>query len=168
MPSDNDELLKKFKDLLDKSMVDLETKLVARLEGIVKPLEIQINVLTAKLNVVTANINVVTAKLANSAVTREDTLTKVPKQDGTIPTAAFPGTIMELVVSGSEILPNGKSNPWNRKKSIRLLREYGQDAGEASDADETEDSTKSRAARLKLARVLGISSVQLNHAQLTL
>jgi hypothetical protein len=150
MPSDNDELFKKFEDLLVKSLADQETKLVARFEKIVKPLEIQVKVLTAKL--------------ANSAVTREDTLTKVPKQDGELPSADFPGTLMELVVSGSESLPNGKSNPWNRKKSIRLLREYGQDAGEASDADETEDSTKSRAARLKLARVLGISTVQLNYA----
>ena len=70
-------------------------------------------------------------------------------------------------MAGNECLPNGKNNPWSWKKSIRLLREYGQDAGEASDA-EAEDSIGSRFARLKLARVLGISNVQLNYAQLTL
>lgn len=69
-----------------------------------------------------------------------------------------------LLVAENETLSNGIVNTWNKKKSIALLRFYG----EADDTD-NEDETSSRlTSSLRLAKKLGMQHVQLNFAMLTL
>ncbi|GLC61798.1 hypothetical protein PLESTB_001804300 [Pleodorina starrii] len=96
---------------------------------------------------------------------------KVPLRNGSLPTGEYPRTIMELTVAGNDALPDGSNNPWNKARTINLLRqydeEYEEDSGNES-GDEDEQSPKSRTRRLRLARCLGITPAQLNFAQLTL
>ncbi|KAJ3397780.1 hypothetical protein HDV05_002859 [Chytridiales sp. JEL 0842] len=73
---------------------------------------------------------------------------------------------MELLVAGNEALPDNTPNSWSKSKSKKLLQAYGEVA-EESDTDD-ENSSKSRARRLRVARVLGVTQAQLNFATLTL
>lgn len=54
---------------------------------------------------------------------------------------------------------------WNSSKSLALIRQY--EPGYASDGEGEEDA-KSRRRRLRLARLIGVTRVQLNFAQMTL
>ena len=73
-----------------------------------------------------------------------------------------------LLVAGNETLSNGKMNTWNRDKSKAALFYYDIDGSESEPEERNEYSEKSRARRLRVARVLGISRAQLNFAQLAL
>jgi hypothetical protein len=75
---------------------------------------------------------------------------------------------MDFLVAGNEVLPDGSRNTWNRQKSKALLRQYnpGEESG-GSDSD-NEYSEKSRALRLRLARTLGVTQVQINFALMAL
>ena len=65
------------------------------------------------------------------------------------------------MVSESESLLGGQHNNWNAKKSLELIREY--DPGYATDNDDTPDHSRKR--RLTLAKLLGVTTMQLNFAQ---
>jgi len=75
--------------------------------------------------------------------------------------------LQELLVAGSEKLPDGSTNPWNKEKSKRLLRFYDGEASSGEDSD-NELSQTSRIRRLRVALAIGITSTQLNFAQLTI
>jgi hypothetical protein len=102
----------------------------------------------------------------NATLSRQEQLRKVPLEDGSLPTVDYPTTLMELLVAGNEVLPDNTRNAWNKKKSMALLRAYNEDADD-SDTD-NEYTSKSRSRRLRVAKVLGITSAQLNFAQLAL
>jgi hypothetical protein len=106
----------------------------------------------------------------NSLLGRDESLKEIPNNDGLLPANAvppveFPLTLQSLLVAGNELLPDRTLNTWNKMKSIKLLRFYGEDA----DTDtENEYSPSSRARRLRIAKKIGISQSQLNFAQLAL
>ena len=101
----------------------------------------------------------------NSKLGRTERLHELPRDvDGALPSAQvppldFPSTLECLLVAGNETLPSGGNNSWNKKKTIHLLRFYGED--EETD-NEDEHSSASRTRRLRLSRKLGISLAQLN------
>jgi hypothetical protein len=119
---------------------------------------------TERLNLLHNEFSVVAAKAHNAACSKEDTLKKVPLSDGTVPLSESPQTILNLLVAGKEKLPNGQENIWNSKKSLELIREY--DPG--YETDEGTNGIFSRKRRLKLAMLLGVTSTQLNIAQLSM
>ena len=90
----------------------------------------------------------------------------VPRDgDGVLPDVEFPQSLEVLLVAGNEALPSGPLNSWNKKKSMALLRFYG----EQDDTDnEDENTSRSRHRRLRLARKIGVTQTQLNFGQLTL
>jgi hypothetical protein len=59
---------------------------------------------------------------------------------------------------------------WSRDKSRHLLRAYGDPASESDteDDDEAKKEAKSRRLRLRVAKVLGITTAQLNFAQISM
>ncbi|GLC69858.1 hypothetical protein PLESTF_000888200 [Pleodorina starrii] len=130
-----------------------------------------LKMLSCKVDGLTSEVKVLAAKQLNSTASRSDVLQKVPLRNGSLPTGEYPRTIMELTVAGNDALPDGSNNPWNKARTINLLRqydeEYEEDSGNES-GDEDEQSPKSRTRRLRLARCLGITPAQLNFAQLTL
>lgn len=146
----------------------------ALLDERLKPIEDRLDNLTTRLDNLTtgldnlaAIVKVVSAKQQNSLSTRQDALVKVPLDNGQAPVGDFPCNLCELLVAGNEKLPNGQVNTWNRKKSKQLLQQYG-DQGSDSSQDEDEHAPRSRELRLSLARRLGITTAQLNFAQLVL
>jgi hypothetical protein len=95
-------------------------------------------------------------------------LLQVANRDGVTPAernVAYPINIHSLMVSGTEILPDGTPNLWNKRHSIALLRFYGED--DATDNEE-EASTSSRNRRLRVARMIGVTNTQINMALLTM
>ena len=91
-------------------------------------------------------------------------LKKVPLPDGSFPVNECPPSILNLLVAENESLPNNKgTNIWNAEKSLDLIKEY--DPGYEIDGDA---SNFSRKRRLKLAMLLGVTSTQLNIAQLSM
>ena len=130
-------------------------KLLEEIKEMIEPLQHQVKILVAKAS--------------NASADRGDLLVSVPRPNGCNPDCAYPKCIMALLVAGNEKLPDGSNNDWNQKKSVRLLRQYGEDDGEASDSEtKNGNSLTSRVVRLKVARVLGITHAQLNYAQLSL
>jgi hypothetical protein len=99
----------------------------------------------------------------NSTKCRTEMLEVVPNLDGQNPNVDYPETLNHLLVAGSERIPLGDLNTWNKHKSKALLDFYG--AVDAYDSDSEADNTPTaRILRLKLAKVLGISSVQIQNA----
>lgn len=120
-----------------------------------------------KIDVVTNGLAILSAKQINSSAARMDKLVKVPLKSGKEACAEYPDSIMQLLLAGNELLPDGNPNAWNLRKSRKLLAEF--DVGISdSEASDNESSRRSRTARLKVAKVMGISQVQLNYAQLHL
>jgi len=154
--------------LLDRQKNDLKTELIELLDVQKKDLIKEIDArLHNALKPLTTQVSILSGKLQNASLSRGDAIVKVPKADGALPESDTPESIMNLIVAGNESLPNGQLNKWSKQKSIKLLREYGVEADDASD-NENEFTERSRTARLKVARALGISNVQLNYAQLSL
>ena len=116
---------------------------------------------------ITPTLKSIEARLENSYAGREEELKWPPHKESGLPYAAGETiTINCLLVPGNEKLPNGKTNNWNKTKSRAALEYYGEKC--ESDEEKSEYSASSRARRLRLARVLGVSSAQLNFAQLAL
>ena len=94
-----------------------------------------------------------------------ETLALVPNVNGVMPSVeGYPATLNNLLVAGNERLPvTGISNSWSKKKSMDLLQFYGMNEGYDSKTENVY-STTARSARLKVAKVLGVSSVQLSYA----
>ena len=137
----------------------------SRLNG----LEARLERVETKLNGLETNLRVIDMKLRNSTNGRNDKLSKVPKADGSLPSCEYPGSINNLIVSGNELLPGGvEKNNWNKAKSLNLILEYEPDYKSDAEGSDSEDSSRSRKRRLKVAKLIGITSAQLNFAQLSL
>ena len=119
------------------------------------------------LSAVAISTKILHAKMDNAAKGRTELLTRVPKQDGSHvgPNVEYLGCIEQLLVAGNETLPSGNKNSWNSDKSLALIREY--DEGYDTDGYGNEEK-KSRRRRMVLAKHLGVSSSQLNLAQINL
>ncbi|EFJ44257.1 hypothetical protein VOLCADRAFT_95491 [Volvox carteri f. nagariensis] len=152
--------IEQIKQLLDDDLKPIKDELA--------DLSTKVDDLSTKVDKTMTKVDILVAKQQNSTATRSDRLQVVPRSDGSMPTVDFPESILQLLVADNESLPDGQRNTWNRSKSKVLLRQY-EDANESeSDTDDNEQSSKSRAQRLKLARLLGITNAQLNFAQMTL
>ena len=121
----------------------------------------------ATLESIRAKLESMEAKLENSLAGREEELKWPPhKVTGEPYVTGESININCLLVAGNEKLPNGKPNTWNKAKTREALEYYGEEC--ESDEEKSEYSEISRARRLLLARVLGVSRAQLNFAQLAL
>ena len=121
----------------------------------------------ATLESMGAKLESMEVKLENSLAGREEELKWPPhKVTGEPYVTGESININCLLVAGNEKLPNGKPNTWNMAKSKAALQYYGEEC--ESDEEKSEYSESSRARRLRLARVLGVSRAQLNFAQLAL
>eukprot|EP00299_Pterocystis_sp_00344_P015903 c7958_g1_i1.p1 GENE.c7958_g1_i1~~c7958_g1_i1.p1 ORF type:complete len:220 (+),score=29.87 c7958_g1_i1:22-660(+) len=110
------------------------------------------------------------AKQANSVIARLDTITPVPRSDGTTPAVDFPVSLSQLLVGGSETVPDQRSGraDWSIAKSKALLEAYNEQFSDAESDSEAKKEIKSRRLRLRVARVLGITTSQLNFAQIAM
>ena len=104
----------------------------------------------------------------NSTKGRDDPLERVPFPIGAIVygDGAFPATLAHLSVAGNENLPNDEQNTWNARKSRNLLLTFGDGSESEGEIDEFNPSARRR--RIKLARRPGITTAQLNHANIIL
>ena len=109
-------------------------------------------------------VKVLAAKQMNSTKGRDDPLERVPFPIGAVVYGEgdYPTTLAHLSVAGNENLPNNEKNLWSARKSRNLLLTYGEGSESEGEIDETHPSARRR--RIKLARRLGITTVQLNHA----
>ena len=119
--------------------------------------------ISERLNDLHNDFSVVATKAHNAACSKDDTLKKVPLSDGSFPVNDCPQSVLNLLVAGNESLPNGQGNNWNARKSLDLIKEY-------EPGYETDENAPnlSRKRRLKLAMLLGVTSTQLNIAQLSM
>jgi len=107
--------------------------------------------------------------ILNSLSGPSDPLLAVPNQQGISPADTnieIPSTILNLVVAGNELLPNGHTNTWNKAKSRALLVFSGEAEDSESDAENqnSEFSSRSRNRRLRVAKLLGVTKSQLRDA----
>eukprot|EP00299_Pterocystis_sp_00344_P015904 c7958_g1_i2.p1 GENE.c7958_g1_i2~~c7958_g1_i2.p1 ORF type:complete len:193 (+),score=22.38 c7958_g1_i2:22-579(+) len=122
------------------------------------------------LQTMDANVKILMAKQANSVIARLDTITPVPRSDGTTPAVDFPVSLSQLLVGGSETVPDQRSGraDWSIAKSKALLEAYNEQFSDAESDSEAKKEIKSRRLRLRVARVLGITTSQLNFAQIAM
>ena len=133
----------------------------------IKPLVEKVDKVVEKVDKIIPILGALEVKERNSSAGRDEPLEWPPNREtGTPYDPQEPININCLLVAGNEMLPNGQPNSWNRTKSKAALSYYGE--GGDSDSEGSEYSATSRARRLRVARVLGISRAQLNFAQLTL
>ena len=113
-------------------------------------------------------VKVLAAKQMNSTKGRDDPLERVPFPIGAIVNddGAYPATLAHLSIAGNENLPNDEKNMWNARKSRNLLLAYGEGSESEGEIDEMHPTARRR--RIKLARRLGITTAQLNHANIIL
>ncbi|EFJ42759.1 hypothetical protein VOLCADRAFT_107108 [Volvox carteri f. nagariensis] len=152
---------------VDEAVSKAVSEAVAPVVTELRTLSGRVETLSGEMRQLSNKVGVLTAKQHNSLVGRSDLLQKVPLHDGSLPEGDYPRTIMEVIVPGNEALPDGSMNMWNKSKSRCLLHQYQDDSGEESGTDD-EQSSRSLARRLRLARCLGISNIQLNFAQISL
>jgi len=113
-------------------------------------------------------VKVLAAKQMNSTKGRDDPLERVPFPIGAIVygDGAYPATLAHLSIAGNGNLPNDEKNMWNARKSRNLLLTYGEGSESEGEIDEMHPTARKR--RIKLARRLGITTAQLNHANIIL
>lgn len=131
-----------------------------RLDGMDQRLN-DCNVSVDELNV---QVRVLAKKSENSVKGLSDALAIVPTRNGTNPVSTYPTSLAQLLVPGNELLPDGSKNTWNIQMSLELIREYD----EGYETDNNDEATSSRRRRLHLAKLLGITTSQLNCAQMIL
>ena len=130
--------------------------------------ETRLGSLETRLGSVETNLRIIDMKSRNASNRRHETLSIVPLSDGSNPNCEYPESICNLIVSGSELLPGRDiTNNWNKTKSFNLIKQYQPDYNSDAESD-NEDSSRSRNRRLKVAKLIGITSSQLNFAQLSL
>lgn len=130
-----------------------------RLNGI----DLRINGIDLRLGELEKNSRRYFALQINSTKNRSDQLECVPNKEGELPLIPYPATLNHLLVAGNERIPLGDLNTWSRSQSEALLDFYG--AADAYDSEsEAENTPTARALRLKLAKVIGISTLQLQSA----
>lgn len=124
-------------------------------------------ILQADLSAISITNRIILAKMENGTKGRTEALTRVPKRDGSDvnPNVEYLQCVEQLLVAGNERLSSGDVNGWNSDKSLLLIREY--DPGYDTDGIDSEDK-KSRRRCMVLAKHLGVSSAQLNLAQINL
>lgn len=130
-------------------------------------LQADVGKMKADLSAISITNRIILAKMENGTKGRTEALTRVPKRDGSDvnPNVEYLRCVEQLLVAGNERLPSGDVNGWNSDKSLHLIREY--DPGYDTDGIDSEDK-KSRRRRMVLAKHLGVSSAQLNLAQINL
>jgi len=154
-------------DVLETRFDRLETRFDV-LETRFDVLETRFDVLETRFGSVETYLRIIDMKSHNASNRRHETLSIVPLSDGTNPTCEYPESICNLIVSGSELLPGRDiTNNWNKTKSLNLIKQYQPDYNSDAESD-NEDSSRSRNRRLKVAKLIGITSSQLNFAQLSL
>ena len=150
--------------------------IAALLSTALQPITERLNAIEPRLDAISGNVaaiserlnglhndfSVVATKAHNAACSKDDTLKKVPLSDGSFPVNDCPQSVLNLLVAGNELLPNGQENNWNAK-SLDLIKEY-------EPGYETDENAPnlSRKRQLKLAMLLGVTSTQLNIAQLSM
>eukprot|EP00735_Rhodelphis_limneticus_P011694 TRINITY_DN4829_c0_g1::TRINITY_DN4829_c0_g1_i1::g.998::m.998 TRINITY_DN4829_c0_g1::TRINITY_DN4829_c0_g1_i1::g.998 ORF type:complete len:179 (-),score=11.25,Matrilin_ccoil/PF10393.4/0.2,Matrilin_ccoil/PF10393.4/1.7e+02,RmuC/PF02646.11/0.1 TRINITY_DN4829_c0_g1_i1:108-602(-) len=158
-------------ELIKTTILETIAPLAEKIDAVVDRLEHlegrfdQVDSNVKQLNI---SFNRMAARMENSYLTRDEKLVLVPNEAGDFPSADYPETLSQLLVAGNEKLPNGQKNGWNRDKSKKLLRFYGEASQSGSDNDDSELSQRSRDRRLRLARKLGITPAQLNFGILSL
>ena len=145
-------------ELLARAIEPIKTRLDA-IEATVGTFSTRFDAMEGNIEILAINLKIIAAKGQNATCARDEILVKVPLTDGSFPISDYPQTIANLAVS--ESLPSGQQNNWNAKKSLELIREY--DPGYATDNDDTPDLSRKR--RLTLAKLLGVTTMQLNFAQ---
>ena len=150
-----------IKTVIDKAIADQITPILDTTLA-------KVNAIETKVNAMGFRVNAMAVRERNSHAGRDDEIEWPPREDTGVPhDPKEPFSINCLLVAGNEFLPNNQKKTWNKEKSMQALRYYGE--GHESDSDsENEYSQKSRACRLRLAGMLGISRVQLNFAQMAL
>ena len=148
---------------LNEKVTALNEKVTA-LDEKVTALDEKVTALDEKVTTLQHLQNIAAAKALNAQIGRSEPLVRVPCRGGDIPDVEFPPTICHLLVSGTEQLPDGGNNTWNKIKSRALLAAYGEDSDNDTDS---EVGQTSRLQRLKVAKVLGVTQTQLNFARLT-
>ena len=146
----------------------IDSSIKTAIEDQIKPL-VDDSIKKAIADQIMPILNSIEVKERNSRAGPDDSLIWPPHKETGVAFALDQQesiSISCLLVAGNETLPNGQRNRWNKAKSKLALNYYGEDGG--SDSDDDEYSAKSRARRLRLAGVLGISRAQLNFAQLAL
>ena len=128
------------------------------------PVHASIIGMSNRLDNLSVQVKILAKKAENSVKGRSDVLAIVPRNDGRDPEAAYPISLEQLLVAGNELLPSGSQNTWNKKCSLDLIKEY-EPGYETDDADE---ATSSHRRRIHLAKLLGITTSQLNSAQMIL
>ena len=155
---------------IDTRLTDMDTRFTdmdTRLTGIDTRLTVGLGDICCRLDAIETRQRILGAKQYNSTIGRTDELKVVLKSDGSAPICDFPRCLEQLLVAGNESLPSGVVNTWNKVKSLALLHEY--DPGYDTDGmDADEESSKSRARRLKVASALGVTRMQLNFGQMSL
>lgn len=142
-------------------VVEVNTKLM---EANLKLMEANLKGIKDSQKVMESSFKMLRSVQLNSMVARHEKLHKVPNNEGMYPLLDYPESLNQLLVAGNERLPGtGMNNSWNKRKSLELLRFYGAEDGYDSETD-NEFSLTARASRLKLARVIGISSMQIQQA----
>jgi hypothetical protein len=158
----NDEMKTDMMEILRISLAPL----ISRLDGIdtrLDGIDTRLDGIDTRLDGIEASQARSLALQKNSLKGRTEALCKVPNAHGIIPDIPFPPTISHLVVAGNERLPLGHRNTWTKSQSIDLLRFY--EAEDVYDSEtENEYTPTARSSRLKLAKVIGISSMQYQQA----
>jgi hypothetical protein len=148
------------------ALVPFEQRINARFDGIdarFDALDHRINGIDLRLRDLEKNSRRQFALQSNSTKNRSDKLECVPNLAGEFPLIPYPATLNHLLVPGNERIPFGDLNTWSRIKSQALLDFYG--AADTDDSEsEAENTPTARALRLKLAKVIGINTLQLQSA----
>jgi hypothetical protein len=173
----NDEMKTDMMDILRISLAPLISRLDVidtRLDGIdtrLDGIDTRLDGIDTRLDGIDTRLDGIEASQArslalqkNSLKGRTEALCKVPNAHGIIPDIPFPPTLSHLVVAGNERMPLGPRNTWTKSQSIDyLLRFY--EAEDVYDSEtENEYTPTARSSRLKLAKVIGISSMQYQQA----
>jgi len=106
-------------------------------------------------------IKIVKSRLQNSSCSLNEPLVKVPLQSGELPQSETPKTISALALPGEQGNSLTTENSWTNAKALALIREYEPDYIE----DETEQMYSTLKRVKKLAKLLGVSAIQLSIAQ---
>jgi len=148
---------------------------LARLDAIEKRLEFIderneeneecIDGLDSRLETLECGFAQLLAKQVNSTKGGSEPLERVPPPDKRKLPAyiAFPSTLSHLCIAGNATLPNGDLNNWSAELSKQLLQYYGvEKEGEEEEGVVEEESLIAKKRRLRLARHLGITNLQIN------
>ena len=143
-------------------------ELLAEIKGLISTALIPV---IQQLNSISQKVDKMDALQQNSLKTRHEALNEVPNEQGHLPSAQgleFPRSLNQLLVAGNERIPvTNEMNDWSKTKSRQLLMFYGATGGYDSET-ENEYTPTARSSRLRLAKVLGVSSVQLQQAAASL